>query len=78
MPQCSHHVTGSLPDCSTVTEVDPTCGKKCTGNASLTYSSDKHKATSNYSVSGEKALQTELSTNGPITVAFTVYADFVS
>lgn len=79
MPQCAHHVTSTtLKDCSTVTQVDPKCGKKCTGDSSITYKKDKVKGQSSYSVDSVEALQTELMTNGPLTVAFTVYEDFVA
>jgi cathepsin B len=31
MPKCNHHVTGSTyPDCTDVTQVNPTCKKTCT------------------------------------------------
>jgi len=77
MPQCAHHVASTtLEDCSKVTQVNPKCTKQCTGKTTIDYSSDKNKSTSSYSVKGVEALQTELMTNGPLTVAFTVYADF--
>mmetsp|Transcript_40454 Transcript_40454/g.88228 ORF Transcript_40454/g.88228 Transcript_40454/m.88228 type:complete len:85 (+) Transcript_40454:392-646(+) len=79
MPQCAHHVTSTtLKDCSDVTQVDPKCGKTCTGDSSINYKQDKVKGSTSYSVDGVKAIQTELMTNGPITVAFTVYEDFVA
>jgi len=79
MPECAHHVTSpTLKDCSQITRVSPKCKKTCSGDSSITYKSDKHKGTSSYSVEGVEALQTELMTNGPLTVAFTVYEDFPS
>jgi len=37
MPQCAHHVASStLPSCEDVTQNDPKCSKKCSGNTSLT------------------------------------------
>lgn len=79
MPQCAHHVTSpTLKDCSTVTRVSPTCSKSCNGDSSITYGSDKHKAVSSYSVDGVDAIKKELYTNGPITVAFTVYNDLLA
>merc|ERR1712065_79135 len=40
------------------------------------YSADKVRATRAYSVRGEQQIMRELTTNGPMYVAFTVYADF--
>merc|ERR1711982_160570 len=40
------------------------------------YSDDKQKAASSYSVRGESQIMQELVTNGPMYVAFTVYGDF--
>merc|ERR1711994_336162 len=41
------------------------------------YSSDKHRASSSYQVSGVERIQTEIMTNGPVTGGFVVYDDFV-
>jgi len=56
----------------------PECPKKCTGNKALDWNKDKRKGEKHYSVSGEKEMMTEISTNGPIEVAFEVYEDFYS
>jgi cathepsin B len=40
------------------------------------YPTDKKRATSVYGVIGEKAMQLEIMTNGPISVALTVFEDF--
>eukprot|EP00494_Astrolonche_serrata_P024099 UN24357 len=45
MPKCAHHVTDpSLPECSDVKQVDPSCDRSCPSNTKIDYSSDKHKA----------------------------------
>lgn len=60
-----------MDDCSKVKQVSPTCPKTCPSNGSEDISK-KYKSTSSYSVSSEDELKTELYTNGPVTVAFTV------
>jgi cathepsin B len=77
MPFCAHHVTGTTyPDCSTISQVDPTCSKQCQN--SLGYSSDKHKATSSYGLSSVDQIKADLVQYGSVTAAFTVYEDFVN
>jgi cathepsin B len=73
-PLCDHHVTGKYGPCPAV-QPTPSCSKTCVNGA--TYADDKVFFQSPYSVPSDvKSLQTELMTNGPIEVAFTVYADF--
>merc|ERR1711957_643125 len=55
----------------------PECSRSCSESGySGDYNSDKVKASSSYSVFGVSQIQTELMTNGPLYVAFTVYGDF--
>jgi hypothetical protein len=57
MPKCAHHVTGTkYKDCSEIKEVDPTCDSKCPGN-NADYNSDKHRASSSYSLSSIAAIK---------------------
>jgi cathepsin B len=56
----------------------PACPNKCTGNPSLDWDTDKRKGKTSYTVVGEENMKTELATNGPFEVAFTVYEDFMS
>ena len=58
--------------------VTPECKKRCTASTTLSWDSDKHKGKSNYALIGEEKMKTEVATNGPFEVAFTVYADFMS
>ena len=58
--------------------ITPECKNKCTGNPSLDWTTDKRKGKSSYTIIGEENMKTELATNGPFEVAFTVYEDFMS
>lgn len=74
-PNCAHHVVEPpLQPC--VDHNTPNCpGNVCTGNGS----SDVFKlyyASNSWSVYGEADYMTELMTNGPFAVAFSVYSDF--
>ena len=75
---CDHHVNGTYGPCGK-SQPTPKCSRNCDANASMTYSNDKHKGLSSYSVPSNVAkIQTEIMTNGPIEVAFTVYSDFLT
>ena len=75
---CAHHTTSTkYPACGS-SQPTPTCKKACTTASGRTYSSDIRKGKSVYSVTGEKNMVNELSTKGPIEVAFTVYEDFLT
>jgi len=54
----------------------PACHKTCQANYSTSWANDLHYANAPYSVSAAK-MMAEISTNGPVEAAFTVYADFV-
>lgn len=66
------------PDCPTNT-CNPLlkCTKECSNSGyAKSYSADKTKASSSFSVGAISKMQQALSTTGPLAVAFTVYADF--
>merc|ERR1711907_348141 len=75
---CAHHVppTSKYPACPSQ-EYSVSAKKTCSeGSYSKSYSDDKTKGTRAVSVSSVAQMQTELMTNGPLAVAFTVYSDF--
>eukprot|EP01059_Diplonema_ambulator_P036594 TRINITY_DN9175_c0_g3_i2.p1 TRINITY_DN9175_c0_g3~~TRINITY_DN9175_c0_g3_i2.p1 ORF type:complete len:159 (+),score=37.43 TRINITY_DN9175_c0_g3_i2:22-477(+) len=51
---------------------------QCSSGYNQTYTQDKRKGKTAYSVRGVQDIMTELYTKGPLAVAFTVYADFPS
>jgi cathepsin B len=76
---CAHHVpaTAKYPACPSSEYPSPSCKRECTESGySKSYSSDKVRASKAFSVRGEQQIMQELVTNGPMYVAFTVYADF--
>lgn len=76
---CDHHTTGQYQPCPSSLSPTPACKSQCDSesNYNATYSQDKRKFKSSYSVSSNpQAIQTEIMTYGPVTAAFTVYADF--
>jgi len=77
---CSHHVeTDKYPDCPSDEYSTPKCTSECLdGKYGKDYKDDKVKAKSAFSLKGEDQMMQELSTNGPVTAAFTVYEDFTS
>jgi cathepsin B len=58
--------------------VTPPCLSTCNGNTSKSWKTDKHKAKSAYSASGEKNIMADIFTNGPVECAFQVYQDFMT
>jgi len=76
LPHCDHHVTGKYPACSGEGPT-PACHKQCESGYPKTYTADKHKGKSAYSVPASK-IATEIMTNGPVEGAFTVYEDFLA
>jgi len=76
---CAHHVpaTEKYPACPSGEYPSPSCKSACSEDGySTSYSSDKHKASSSYSVRKVAEMQQELVTNGPMYVSFNVYGDF--
>ena len=77
-PKCEHHSTGKYPPCGE-TQPTPACVKKCQDGYPVEYEKDKHFFQELYGVLPEPdAIKTELMTNGPIEVGFTVYEDFMT
>lgn len=80
LPTCAHHMghaTKSYPECPAVEYPSPRCARECTESSyPKSYQEDKVRAESAYSVRGISQMQQEIMTNGPLWVAFTVYADF--
>jgi len=75
---CAHHVppTAEYPACP-AEGGSPACKAECTDSAYPgSYSTDKLKTSSAYSVRGETNIMQELSENGLMYVSFTVYSDF--
>lgn len=78
LPPCAHHTTSTkYPPCPAVVPT-PACQRKCQSSYSTPYSSDKNYGKSAYSVTGVSKMESEISTNGPIEVAFSVYEDFLT
>merc|ERR1712087_762705 len=72
---CGHHVKSEkYPDCPSTEYKTPSCKRECTNGDD--YKGSKVYASRVYSVSGESQMMTEISTNGSVAVAFTVYEDF--
>ena len=76
---CAHHTTSTkYPPCPKDEYPTPKCALNCTKESGLHYLSDKTFASSVYNVLGAPHMMTEISTNGPIEAAFTVYEDFLT
>jgi cathepsin B len=80
MQSCAHHVTPpeGMVACTTLEEYDtPKCTSSCTDTKySGEYHSDKHMASTSYSVKGVEKMQRELMELGTLSVSLTVYEDF--
>ena len=76
-PKCEHHSTGKYPPCGE-TQKAPNCLKECQDGYPIPYEQDKHFFEEGYKVQGIENLKTELMTNGPLEVSFTVYEDFMT
>jgi cathepsin B len=76
-PACAHHVVSpDYPACPSADYSTPKCPKTCTDGSS--FASTKVRASKVYSISGEENVMKQLVANGPVTAAFTVYADFLT
>jgi len=76
---CAHHVpaTAKYEKCPSSEYPSPRCARSCSESSyTKSWSEDKTKASSAFSVRGEEQIKQELATNGPMYVAFTVYSDF--
>lgn len=75
---CAHHVKSEkYPDCAGDAHT-PKCERKCNSSYAHSYKSDLKKGHKHYSVRGASHLVNEVSTRGPIAVAFSVYEDFLT
>lgn len=76
-PECAHHIkSDKYPDCEGPYSL-PTCSAQCTDDKyGAPYANDKHRASSAYMITGEKQMQAEIMTYGPITVGFDVHSNF--
>ncbi len=84
LPHCHHHgpvgkdpfPSEGAPGCPS--QKSPKGPTECDAGSSLKYEDDKYTFTGSVAMMGknETYLQTEIMTNGPVTVAFTVYSDF--
>jgi len=80
---CEHHVDGDRTNCADMPDAPtPSCTKSCGSSyTENSYSDDMVKASSSYSVGNFRQLaqiQTEIMTNGPVEVSYTVYEDFMA
>jgi cathepsin B len=75
---CAHHVhSEKYPDCAGDANT-PKCERKCNSSYPHSYKSDLKKGHHHYSIRGASHLVKEVSTKGPIAVAFSVYEDFLT
>lgn len=75
---CAHHVPPSskYPACPTA-EYSVHCSEKCSeAKYTKSYADDKTKGARAFSLTTVKGMQTSIMQEGPLAVAFTVYADF--
>jgi len=80
MQSCAHHVTPpeGMVACDTLEEYStPKCASSCSDTKySGAYKSDKHLASTSYSVKSVENMQLELMEKGTLSVSLTVYEDF--
>lgn len=78
LPPCAHHTTSAkYPPCPSSANT-PSCKRQCNPSYTKQYKDDKQYAKNAYSVTGVSKMENEISTNGPIEVAFSVYEDFLT
>jgi len=77
LPECDHHIkNGTRPPCPGQEYPTPDCPTTCSNGAD--FMSSKHYGATAYSIDSAVAdIQTEIMTNGPVEVAFSVYEDFL-
>lgn len=78
LPPCEHHIPKNhYAPCPANEYPTPNCPTTCANGAS--FSGSKNVGASAYSISSDpNAIATEIMTNGPVEVAFTVYEDFLT
>ena len=72
-----HPCTKEYPKC-TGDAPTPACKQSCIPGYTKSYNNDKHFGSTTYSVTGESFMKAEISKNGPIETAFSVYEDFMT
>jgi len=75
LPNCDHHRTGKYQPCGDIGPT-PACTKQCQDGR--TWTAAKNFGSRAYGVSGVANIAKEISTNGPVEAAFTVYQDFLT
>ena len=75
---CAHHVKSAKYPACTGEGPTPACTRKCISSYGTSYTNDKHFGSNSYSVTGVSKMESEISTHGPIEVAFSVYEDFLT
>ncbi|CAG9761295.1 unnamed protein product [Ceutorhynchus assimilis] len=76
---CEHHVNGTRPPCTGDDNKTPKCVQQCEKTYTITYDQDRHYGSKAYSVASRvEQIQMEISTNGPVEGAFSVYADLLN
>merc|ERR1712072_1669745 len=82
LESCAHHVA-PVPPMVACTDLNggneyhtPKCISTCEDNYDISFSKDKHLASSSYGIRGVENMQKELMEKGTLSVAFTVYEDF--
>lgn len=73
---CEHHIEGPRPDCSSEGGT-PACERVCEESYTVPYQQDLHKGKEMYSMDNEQDIMYELTQNGPVGAAFTVFSDFL-
>jgi cathepsin B len=78
LPPCEHHIPKNhYQPCPANEYPTPACPTTCANGQG--FAASKHVGASAYSISSDvSAIQTEIMTNGPVEVAFTVYEDFLT
>jgi len=77
LPECDHHINGTRPPCPSDEYPTPDCPTECSNGAD--FMGSKHYGATAYAISSTVSdIQTEIMTNGPVEVAFTVYQDFLA
>lgn len=77
LPSCDHYSTNSSNPCPSTQYPTPSCPRACVAESGLDWTTDKRKAASVYTVSGETNMMAELSTSGPCEATYNVYEDFL-
>lgn len=77
LPSCDHYRENATNPCPSTEYPTPKCVQECVNASGLNWTSDKHKASDVYFVSGESDMMAELSLYGPCEGTMDVYDDFL-